>query len=117
MAVGGVRDHRSVDPHERFADLVALYVAVPEVTVPQGGGGFGSATLRRNGKIFAFLSKDRLIVKLPADRVRELVREGLGDHYDGRRGRPMREWLSVDASSDLEWTDVAGEAFEFAGPR
>jgi hypothetical protein len=29
----------------------------------------------------------------------------------------MREWLSVDASADLEWTDVAGEAFEFVGPR
>lgn len=106
-----------MDTRARFADLVALYVAVPEVTVPHSGGGFGSASLRRNGKIFAFLSDDRLIVKLPADRVGELVREGLGDHYDGRRGRPMREWLSVDASSDLEWSDVVGEAFEFVGLR
>ena len=106
-----------MDPQERFAEIVALYVAVPEVTVPHGGGGFGSGSLRRNGKIFAFLSHDRLVVKLPADRIRELEIEGLGEQYDGSRGRPMREWLAVAATSELDWVDVTGEAFEFVSPR
>ena len=62
---------------------------------------FGSTGLKTHGKTFVMLVKDRLVVKLPRDRVDELVTGGAGARFDPGHGRQMREWLSLAAATDL----------------
>jgi hypothetical protein len=79
------------------------------------GKGFGAGTLKTNNKIFAMLSDGRLVVKLPATRVSELVAAGEGEHFDGGKGKPMKEWFALDPASRLEWESLAREALGFVG--
>ena len=104
---------------ERFADLAETYLGVEGVTCPgtePGVRGFGRGGLKVGGKLFAMVSQDRLVVKLPAERVDALVSAGDGDHFDPRKnGVPMREWFIVDQSSDLDWRALAEEARAYVG--
>jgi hypothetical protein len=80
------------------------------------GTGFGSNPgLRVGGKIFAMLSDDRLVVKLPAGRVDELAAESVAERFDAGKGRPMREWATVGAEHTVRWPALADEAFGFVG--
>ena len=74
---------------------------------------FGSTSLKTNGKIFAMLVKDRLVVKLDRRRVDELVDAGQGRRFDPGHGRLQQEWLDVDSASDDVWWDLATEAEAF----
>jgi len=71
---------------------------------------FGSTSLKANGKIFVMLVKDRLVVKLPAKRVDELVEQGAGERFDPGHGRLQREWLSVRSDAYDDWLALATEA-------
>jgi hypothetical protein len=104
-------------PEERFDDLVTVLLAVPGVTPPGPGRGFGSSALRFNNKIFAMLVRGRLVVKLPAARVDALVAAGEGIRFDANKGTPMREWLNLAPSSAMGWPELADEALDFAGRR
>jgi hypothetical protein len=84
------------------------------VTLAEGKG-FGSGTLKTNNKIFAMLSGGRLVVKLPAARVSELVAAGAGEHFDGGKGKPMKEWFALDPASGMDWEALAREALRFVG--
>jgi hypothetical protein len=103
-------------PEERFEDLVDELVGVAGVTPPRGGG-FGRSALRFNGKIFAMLVRGELVLKLPEERVDELIEDGHGDRFDANKGTPMREWLSLDPGSDQPWLPLAREALSFASSR
>jgi hypothetical protein len=103
------------DPiRERYEDLVDALTGIDRVTPPRGGGGFGRGALRYNGKIFAMLVRGRLVMKLPEGRVAALIRSGNGAAFDANKGTPMREWLSVDPGSELDWLALATEALDFA---
>ena len=99
---------------ERYADLVDDLMGSEDVTPPQGGSGFGRSALRCRGKIFAMLVRGRLVLKLPARRVTELVQAGAGVHFDANKGTPMKEWLSLDPESGEDWLALAREALDFA---
>ena len=45
----------AADVERRFEDLVGELIAVPGVTPPRGGSGFGRSALRWQGRIFAML--------------------------------------------------------------
>jgi hypothetical protein len=103
------------EAQQRFEQLTAGLLADPEVVE---GTGFGSAPgLRIKGKIFAMLVKDELVVKLPKDRVDELVSAGAGAQFDPGHGRLMKEWASVAPDSAEDWERLAGEALKFVGSR
>ena len=72
---------------------------------------FGSTSLKANGKIFAMLVKDRLVVKLSEERVNALIDEGAGERFDN--GRPQREWLSVASERYEDWLALAVESEQF----
>jgi len=98
--------------HEKFAALVARYVAEPDVELPSAkANGFGSATLRCRGKIFA-MSPDRqsLVLKLPAARVAEIIAAGDGASYSTGSGKPMKEWVAIPGERSTAWAALADEA-------
>ena len=80
------------------------------------GTGFGTNEgLRVSGKIFAMLVRGELVVKLPRDRVVELVAAGAARRFDAGKGRPMKEWASVPASASRRWRGLVEEARTFVG--
>lgn len=62
-----------------------------------------------NGKIFAMLVRGCLVVKLPKERVDDLVETGKGERFDPGHGRIMKEWISVPAGG-VPWVALAKEA-------
>ncbi len=111
----------STTPEDRFADLVDEFRGTPGVTLPAEGAeskrGFGSSALRVDKKIFAMLTRGRLVVKLPRQRVDTLVASGDGDRFDAGKGRPMNEWLSLAPTSTQDWLALAREAMVFVDSR
>lgn len=109
-----------MDPQGRYAAVVEALLSHPDVTPPsvadRAKKGFGSAALKIDGKIFAMLVRDRLVVKLPRARVDALVDSGDGERLDPGHGRIMKEWLSLDPASDEDWLPLAREALEFVAP-
>ena len=78
---------------------------------------FGATSLKTNGKIFAMLVHDRLVVKLPAKRVEALIAEGAGRAFDPGHGRLQREWLDVDGDDEATWWALATESEAFVARR
>ena len=99
-------------PEARYADLCEVFLRRSEVS--RDGKGFGSSSLKVNGRIFAMLSsRGEFVVKLPRQRVDALVASGEGANYDGGKGRAMKEWLALKADSTLDWSALADEALAF----
>lgn len=75
---------------------------------------FGSNGLKVDGRIFAMLVRGALVLKLPRERVAELIQAGRGEPFDAGKGRPMKEWVAVGAPEAM-WVDLAREARRFVG--
>jgi hypothetical protein len=99
-----------------FSSLCEEYAGVNGVTVPEGGSGFGSNAIKINKSIFAMLVNDRLVVKLPAGRVAELISSGDGLPFDAGKGKPMKEWVGLTAD-DARCRELVAEAMAFVGKR
>ena len=97
-----------------FESLCEEYVGVGGVTVPEGGTGFGSKAIKINKSIFAMLVNDRLVVKLPAGRVAQLISSGDGQPFDAGKGKPMKEWVSLTVD-DATCRVLVAEAMAFVG--
>ncbi|WP_156157915.1 hypothetical protein [Gordoniibacillus kamchatkensis] len=69
--------------------------------------------LKLAGKLFAFLAKGRIIVKLPKQRVDMLVSAGRGEHCEMGRGRRMKEWVAVGPGFQEDWPALVLEAKQF----
>ena len=95
-------------PEQIWEPIAKHQLARRDVTT---GTGFGTnAGLRVSGKIFAMLVRGELVVKLPRDRVDELVDAGAARRFDAGKGRPMKEWASVPASASRRWKGLVEEA-------
>jgi hypothetical protein len=97
-----------------FASLVESLAGSDGAEVANGRG-FGSGTLQVRGRIFAMASGGRLILKLPAVRVAELISSGEGVAFDAGRGRPMREWIALSGRPATPNLELAREALAFVG--
>ncbi|HZW88691.1 MAG TPA: TfoX/Sxy family protein [Myxococcaceae bacterium] len=94
----------------RFAAVIEAFAGDRRVT---SGTMMASLGLKVGGKIFAMLVRGDLVLKLPRQRVTELVDAGIGQQFDPRRdGRLMKEWV-VLSGADPPWVEVAREAYEF----
>ena len=112
LTLGGVR--QETEAEVRYHDLIDDLLGRPGVTPPPGGSGFGRGAVRFQKKIFVMFVRGRLVLKLPAARVDELVAAGEGARFDANKGTPMREWFSLDPESSLPWLPLATEALQFA---
>jgi TfoX/Sxy family transcriptional regulator of competence genes len=100
-------------PEQLWSPIAKDQLAKRGVT---SGTGFGTNEgLRVSGKIFAMLVRGELVVKLPRDRVDELVGAGAARRFDAGKGRPMKEWASVPASASRRWKGLVEEARTFVG--
>ena len=96
----------------RFAGVIDAFAR--DKRVGRGTGkGFGAGALKINGKIFAMMSSKRqFVVKLPKERVTELVETGKGEYFDPGHGRLMKEWVVVKDEGE-SWVALAKEAYSF----
>jgi hypothetical protein len=106
----------------RFTKIVRALASLPGVTPPAdpsaAGHRFGASGLKINGKLFALISSKRqFVVKLPRERVTELVRARVGKPFDPGHGRLMKEWLALGKAGDTRWLALAKEAMAFVGSR
>jgi hypothetical protein len=100
-----------------FAKLAETFRTDPSVTPPSTGKGgkFGASGLKVDGKLFAMISKSELVVKLPRQRVEELVDTEAGRQFDPGHGRLMKEWVTIPLAQGRQWRTLAEEAREFVG--
>ena len=95
---------------KEFARLLKDLARTPGAGSPHRDG-FGKHSMFAGRKMFAFLDKaDRLVVKLPAKRVDELVKDGTGVRWDPGNGMRMKEMLALDLSASRQWLLLAKEA-------
>lgn len=90
------------------AELQAEDPAVAEGTI------MSSRCMRVGGEFFsAMFTKDQaLVVKLPADRVAELVEAGEGQPF-APAGKVFREWVAVPELGENRWRALMVEARDF----
>lgn len=114
--------HPAITPEQRFAAIVGELLNHPGVTPPEDGPQarrmFGASALKIHNKIFAMLSKGKLVIKLPKPRVDALIASGAGESVDLRKaGRPFKEWIALEPTSEEEWLPLAKEAMEFVASK
>jgi hypothetical protein len=116
------RETRAGDAEQRFVDVVAAFAKDRQLApiakafhadkARSRPRKFGDGTLRVNGKMFAMLVRERLVVKLPKPRVKDLVGKGHGELFDPGHGRLMKEW-GVIVDDTCSWVELAKEAHQF----
>ena len=52
-------------------------------------------------------------MKLPRQRVDELIASGTGKRFDPGHGRLMKEWVTIATSHSRDWGTLAEEARQF----
>ena len=92
---------------QRWHDLVERMQGGPV----SEGSMFGSKGLRTGGKFFAVWWHEKLVTKLPPERLQELVTSGRAEPFEPMDGRPMNGWVVVDPSVD--WLPLVTEAREY----
>lgn len=109
----------SSETQRRFAAIASALANESNVSVGSSGKkGFGSSALQVGGKIFAMVSANgNFVVKLPKQRVEQLEGSGAGQRFDPGHGRLMKEWLSLDPSSNEDWLSLAREALHFVASK
>ena len=99
-------------PTDFFWEISAAALAHSDVAT---GTMMGFPCLRVAGAFFA--SCDRrtgdLIVKLPKDRVKQLIQAGAGQPF-APAGRTFREWVLVSDRDPARWAGLIDEARTFA---
>jgi hypothetical protein len=91
-----------------YRSVAARYAVKSDAGLPSKG--FGSNALKANGKIFASLTKGRLLLKLPPARVDALVKSKKAERFSTGVGRVKKEWVTVGPSTEREWLALADEA-------
>lgn len=111
-------DHET-SPKALFEELSDRFLTESDVSqdqpVNQPKQRFGATALKTDGKIFTMLVKDRLVVKLPRQRVSALISAGEGGPFETQPGRAMKEWVTIPASTLERWLELAEEARGFVG--
>jgi hypothetical protein len=102
-----------VDADALFEQIVSRFRDDPAVAPPGEGGKFGASGLKVDNKLFAMVSKGELVVKLPRERVDELIAAGTGTRFDPGHGRLMKEWISIAPEHGRSWSKLADEALAF----
>lgn len=76
-----------------------------------------SRCARVAGAFLAMHSADRwgLVVKLPGERVQELIDAGIGEPFSPN-GKVFREWVSIPRRDKRRWRSLLREGVAFVAP-
>jgi TfoX/Sxy family transcriptional regulator of competence genes len=74
---------------------------------------FGTRALCVAGKVFMFAWREDLVLKIPANRVEELIASGQAKLFDPGHGRTSTTWAAVFSSASECWPLLAEEARAF----
>ena len=94
---------------ELFDEAAAEHLSRPDVGL---GRMLRSDGLKVNGKVFALLVDDRLVVKVPAKQASALVAAGEAEAFRSGGGRTMREWVSVAPDREA-WRRLMADAIAY----
>lgn len=83
------------------------------MTLTPAGQGFGSNALRVNGRVFAMPRYGGLVLKLPAERVAELIAGRIGTPFTAGTSRAMTGWVVVSDRAHEQWGALALESYRF----
>jgi hypothetical protein len=97
---------------EAFEAIAARLMKVAGVTA---GPMFGARALKVQEKVFAMVVKGDLVVKLPRERVEQMVSSSYGRRFDPGHGRLMREWVAIPLGLKASWPRLVREAKDFVG--
>lgn len=96
---------------ERFDDLAEEHLGRAGVST---GRMFNSRGLKVHGKFFALVSRERVVLKVPADRAAALVAAGDAVPFEPGPGRRMKEWIALVPPADLDqWRQLMAEAHSY----
>lgn len=96
------------DDAAHWDDLTAEFLSKPGVTLERA---FSRISLMVGGKLFASAGHGGLLIKVPAERVAELIANGDGQPFSAGGNRVMREWVVVAPTTD--WRALAAESMDF----
>jgi hypothetical protein len=102
--------HRAWTPEELFRAVAAYH---GDILNSESKRGFGSGALKVNGKIFASLTKGRLLLKLPAAAVDDLIASNKGERFSIGLNRAKREWVTIGPSDTKTWIALSKQARAF----
>ncbi|HEY5980331.1 MAG TPA: TIGR03086 family metal-binding protein [Microlunatus sp.] len=104
------------DPVAGYARLKERFADHDDVELPDGTRrGFGADGLRVHNRVFACTHQGRLMIKLGADEVDQLIGTGLGAPLSKPGQRPMREWVllpfdgAAGGRADRAYAFVSGQ--------
>lgn len=98
------------DAEEQFWELAAPLLARDDT---EEGRIMSSRCLRVNGDFVAMVARSgQLVVKLPAERVIELIDDGVGESF-APAGRVFKEWLAVLGHDEAVWQPLMEESHAF----
>lgn len=106
---GDGRDDSARDLYDDLTDDLLYDPAIGRATM------MGYPCVRLAGRFLASFDdkSDRLVVKLPRERVAELVGTGVGEPF-APAGKVFREWVSIATAERNLWQMVLAEAVDFA---
>lgn len=94
-----------------YAEVKAHFNDDPEVEVLKGRGAQG---MKLGGKMFVMFMKGDLVVKLPEQRVKEVIEIGDGLPFDPGTGKPMKNRVLIPASKRDIWIKYCEESKQHA---
>jgi hypothetical protein len=94
-----------------YGEIKAYFANDPEIEVLKGRGAQG---IKRNGKLFVMFMKGDLVVKLPEQRVKEIIVTGDGFPFDPGTGKAMKNRVLIPANNSDKWIKYSIEAKKHA---
>ena len=90
-----------------YEEVKTHFANYPEVEVLSGRGAQG---IKRGGKMFVMFLKGDLLVKLPENRVKEVIDTGDGLPYDPGTGKFMKNRVLIPVSNKDKWIEYCMES-------
>lgn len=76
---------------------------------------FGFKCLRVDNQFVGMPANNQLWVKLPEERVNQLIETGIGVECRPN-GRTFREWVSIEKVDEELWLELLNESIDFVRP-
>lgn len=93
-----------------YEELLSHFSENPDVELPKARGAQG---LKYRGNMFAMFYKGDLTVKLPGERVADIISSGEGQPHDPGTGKPMKDRVLIPASGRELWIGFCEESLKF----